>query len=70
MTHSQKIAFLKALPKETISPRELASVFGGDPYAFNIEAKKERLPFPHYWSGRNLKILKQPVIDMLIGRAA
>ncbi len=70
MTHSQRIDFLKALPKETISPRELAIVFGGDPYAYNIEAKQGRLIFPHMWRGRNLRVFKQPVIDMLEGKAA
>lgn len=70
MTHSQKIDFLRDLPKETISPKELASVFGGDSYAYNVAAKEDKLPFPYMWRGRNLRIFKQPVIDMLVGNAA
>lgn len=70
MNHDEKIKFLRSLPKETISPTELALVLGGNPYAYNLAAKEDKLPFPFLWRGRNLRILKQPVIDVIVGKSS
>ncbi len=35
MTHEEKIEFLRSLPRETISPTELALVLGGNPYSYS-----------------------------------
>lgn len=70
MDHIQRIAYLRDLPGETISPAELAKVYGGNPYTYNISAKEGKLPFPYLWRGRNLRIIKQAVIDFLVGRNA
>ena len=67
MTSEEKIAWLRSLPKETISPQQLAVVDGGDPYSYNIAAKKGDLQLPHLWRGRNLRIWKDPVIKLLGG---
>ena len=67
MTNEEKIAWLKSLPTETISPSVLAIVAGGDPYSYNVQAKKGELDIPHFWRGRNLRIWKQPVIKMIGG---
>ena len=56
-----------AYPKETISPTMMAQVYGGDPYAYNIAAKKGNLPFRYWWNGRNLRISKEDVIQALEG---
>ena len=61
------MAFLRSLPSETISPRELAKVAGGDPYSYNLAAKEGRLDLPHLWRGRNLRIWKEPVIRLIGG---
>lgn len=66
MTHDEKIAYLKGLPKETISPTELSQVIGGNPYVYNVAAKQGMLTIPYIWHGRNLRIFKQPVIRLLI----
>ncbi len=70
MTHEEKIEFLRSLPKETISPAELALVLGGNPYSYNLAVKQEKFPFPYLWRGRNLRIIKQPILDELIGKNA
>lgn len=61
------ILWLKSLPSETISPSQLAKVTGGDPYYYNLAAKNGSLELPHLWHGRNLRIWKQPVIELLGG---
>ena len=68
MTHSERIEFLKVLPGETISPTQLSKVLGGNPYLYNLAAKDGKLPFAHLWRGRNLRILKQPILDLLSGK--
>ena len=67
MTHEEKIEWLKSIPKETISPFQLSVVADGDSYNYNIAAKNGKLNLPHFWRGRNLRIWKQPVIDLLEG---
>ena len=71
MNREEKLAFLRGLPDETISPRELAAVMGGDPYAYNLAAKAGELDqrvIPHFFRGRNLRIVKEPVIRLIGGR--
>lgn len=68
MTHEEKIQFLRDLPGETISPRQLALVAGGDAYSYNIAAKLGQFTLPHLWRGRNLRIWKDPVIRLIGGR--
>lgn len=67
MTRSESIRWLRSLPSETISPRELAKVAGGDPYSYNLAAKEGKLDLPHLWRGRNLRIWKEPVIRLIGG---
>ena len=67
MTREEKLEMLRSLPGETISPKQLAAVAGGDPYSYNIMAKQGQLDIPHFWRGRNLRIWKQPVIDLIRG---
>ena len=67
MTREEKIEFLRDLPSETISPKILAMVAGGDPYSYNLAAKNGDLDIPHFWRGRNLRIWKQPVIRLIGG---
>lgn len=67
MTTEEKILWLESLPRETISPSELAMVAGGDPYSYNIAAKEGKLKLPHEWRGRNLRIWKGPVMKLIGG---
>ena len=67
MTREEKLEWLKSLPGETISPRQLAVIADGDPYAYNIAAKEGKLDLPHLWRGRNLRIWKDPVIKLIGG---
>ena len=67
MTREEKLELLRSLPDETISPRQLAMVAGGDPYTYNLAAKDGKLDLPHVWRGRNLRIWKDPVIKLLGG---
>lgn len=67
MTREEKLAWLRAIPTETISPSQLAKVDGGDPYYYNIAAKEGKLNLPHIWRGRNLRIWKDPVIKLIGG---
>lgn len=65
MTHDERIAYLKGLPKETISPTELSRVIGGNPYVYNLAAKEGLLTLPYIWRGRNLRIFKEPLLRLL-----
>ena len=67
MTAEEKVAFLTSLPGETIPPKIMAMIDGGDPYTFNVMAKEGKLDIPHFWRGRNLRIWKRFVIDMIAG---
>lgn len=70
MTKTEKIDFLKAIPGETISPTQFATVAGGNPYTYNVMAKEGKLDqqaVPHFWRGRNLRIWKEPVIRLIGG---
>ena len=70
VTSKEAIAFLNGIPSETISPKVLSVVAGGDPYSYNIMAKEGKLDIPHFWRGRNLRIWKGPVIRMIGGENA
>lgn len=67
MSHEERIAFLASLPAETLSPKELSVVLGGDPYSYNLQAKAGALTLPHVWRGRNLRIFRAPVLKLLQG---
>ena len=51
----------------TCSSRELASVIGGQPYYYNVQAKKGILPFEFFWRGKALRIFTESVIKKLKG---
>lgn len=67
MTRDEKLAWLRDLPGETISPKQMSMVDGGDPYSYNLAAKEGKLTLPHIWRGRNLRIWKEPVIRLIGG---
>jgi len=67
MTREQKIELLRSLPGETISPKQLAEIAGGNAYSYNCAAKDGKLDLPHMWRGRNLRIWKEPVIKLIGG---
>jgi hypothetical protein len=68
MTREEKVAWLRDLPRETISPAELVMIVGtGHPYDYNCAAKEGKLELPHLWHGRNLRIWKEPVIKLIGG---
>lgn len=67
MTREEKLEWLRQIPSETISPYQLAVVADGNSYSYNIAAKNGKLNLPHMWRGRNLRIWKQPVIDLIEG---
>ena len=69
MKHSDRILYLENLDRETISPSELAMVLGGRPYAYNLSARDGSLTLPYIFRGRNLRIFRQPVLDLLKGGA-
>ena len=66
MSHEEKIAFLRGCG-ETVTPAQLSQVLGGNPYTYNLMAKRGELTLPHIFRGRNLKIFTAPVIKMLEG---
>jgi len=69
MSREEKLEWLRQIPSETISPFQLAVVADGDSYSYNLAAKNGKLNLPHMWRGRNLRIWKQPVIDLIEGGA-
>ena len=67
--HIDRIKFLETLDRETISPSELAMLLGGRPYSYTVAAKEGTLTLPHVFRGRNLRIFRQPLLDLLKGAA-
>lgn len=67
LTNEEKLTWLRELPGETISPKQLAAVAGGTPYSYNVAALEGKLTLPHLWRGRNLRIWKDPVIKLIGG---
>ena len=53
----------------TCSSRQLASVLGGQPYYYNVQAQKGILPFQFFWRGRALRISTESVIKFLKGES-
>lgn len=49
----------------TCSPRQLASVLGGQPYRFTVQAKHGKLPYDHEWNGSWLRIYTESVIKRI-----
>ncbi len=69
VNHAERISYLENLKEETLSPTELAKVIGGRPFAYNVAARAGKLELPHVFRGRNLRIFKQPVLDLLRGNS-
>ena len=65
MNHEERIAYLEAQPGESISPAVVAKILGGSAYAYNLTAKEGKLRIPHFWRGRNLRILKSPLLALI-----
>lgn len=53
----------------TCSSRQLASILGGQPYYYNIQAKNGILPFKSFWRGRALRVSTESVIKFLKGES-
>lgn len=51
----------------TCSSRQLAEVLGGQPYYYNVQAKKGILPFKFFWRGRALRVSTESVVKFLRG---
>lgn len=51
----------------TCSSRQLASILGGQPYYYNVQAKNGILPFKSFWRGKALRISTESVIKFLKG---
>lgn len=63
------IAELEALDSATISPTQAASVLGVAPYSLNVKAAAGMLEFPFFFSGNRLKILREPFLAFVRGKA-
>ena len=51
----------------TCSPRQLASVLGGQPYYYNVAARNGDLQFEYMWRGKSLRIYTESVIKKITG---
>jgi hypothetical protein len=51
----------------TCSSRQLAQALGGQPYYYNVQAKRGLLPFEYFWRGRALRVFTESVIKKLKG---
>ena len=49
----------------TCSPKQLASVLGGQPYRFTVLARNGKLPYDHEWHGEWLRIFTESVIKRI-----
>ena len=62
----EKVEFLRKCGT-TCSPRQLATVLGGNPYYYNIAAKNGKLDYDFTWHGQNLRIYTESVIRRITG---
>ena len=62
----EAIAFLES-KGATCSPRDAASVLGGQPYYYNIAARNGKLDLDYFWSGRSLRIYTASIIKRIKG---
>lgn len=61
----REISRLLDSPKVCISPAEAAKVLQCAPYALNIKAKENALPFPAFFVGNRLRIPRIPFLRFL-----
>lgn len=60
---------IEALPKEILTPADIAPILGCQPYAINVATENGENPFnfPVYRMGRRVKIPKQPFLKAMRG---
>ena len=60
---------IEALPKEMLTPTDIAGYIGCQPYAINVRVKKVKnpFPFPVIVIGNRVKIPKAPFIKAMRG---
>ena len=66
MTTEEAVKFLRDLGP-TCSPRQLAHAIGGQPYQYNLAAKRGKLGFDFIWRGTALRIITESVIKVITG---
>lgn len=61
---------VRKMDRDTIPPAIAGPVLGIDPYTINIMVRDspERIPFPFFKSGRNVKIPREGFIRWMEGR--
>lgn len=62
---------IEALPKEILTPADIAPILGCQPYAINVATENGENPFnfPVYRMGRRVKIPKQPFLKAMRGES-
>jgi len=66
MTTEEAVKFLRGCGP-TCSPRELSKAIGGQPYSYNVAAKRGKLVFDYMWRGNALRIYTESVITAITG---
>ncbi len=63
---------IEALPKEMLTPSDIAGYIGCHPHAINLQAKEcdDPFPFPIIKLGRQVKIPKTPFLKAMRGETA
>lgn len=67
MTDTEAVKWLENHKSPTITPQQLSDLIGGDPYTYNVMAKKGELRLPHILRGNRLLIFKAPILKILKG---
>lgn len=67
MTKAEKIRYINSVKGETLSPRQVSLLLGGNPYSYNLAAYKSQLTLPHFLRGSYLRIFKEPIKQILLG---
>lgn len=62
---SDAVAGIMASTKVCITPTEAARVLQCTPYALNIKARENALPFPAFFVGNRLRIPRIPFLKYL-----
>lgn len=62
---------IEALPKNMLTPKDVAGYLGCSPYSINLEVRENRnpFPFPVVVLGKYVKIPKIPFLKVMRGEA-
>ena len=69
MRNAEALDRIRRSDKPYLVPREIADVFGCNPYVINLKARNGTLEFPFFTSGNRVKIPREAFLKWLDGKS-